>query len=73
MVSVDNLHRSVLWRFLFASSPILSAEIPGLFVDRSRHVSHLCHPSIDAWSHTRAQYPREEKPYAHPRAVSGGD
>jgi hypothetical protein len=73
MASVHNLHGSTLWGFFLAHSPILSAEVTGLFVDRSRHVFHSCQVSIEALSHYRNQGQREEKPYAHPRAVSGGD
>jgi hypothetical protein len=54
MVSVQNLHGPTLWGFFFACPPRLSAEIPGLSVDRSRYVSHRCHPFMTAWSHTRA-------------------
>jgi hypothetical protein len=54
MVSVQNLHRPTLWGFFFACSPLLSARMPGLSIDRFSHVSHLCHPSMSAWSHARA-------------------
>jgi hypothetical protein len=51
MASVHNLHGSALWGFFCAHSPILSAEVTGLFVDRSRHVLHACQVSSEAWSH----------------------
>jgi hypothetical protein len=53
MVSVQNLHKPTLWRFFFARSPHLSADIPGLSVARSRDVSHRCHLFMTVWSHAR--------------------
>ena len=48
MVSVQNLHRPMLWGFFFACPLVLSADVRDLSVDRSHHVSYLCHPSIRA-------------------------
>jgi hypothetical protein len=70
MVAVQNLHGPALWGFFFACSPILSADVTGLCVDRSHHVFHLCHPSTEALPHDRDQGQPEEENYAYARAIS---
>ena len=57
MVSVQNLHRPMLWGFFFAYPLVLSADVRDLSVDRSHHVSYLCHPSMNAGS--QAARPKE--------------
>jgi len=57
MVSVQNLHRPTLWGFFFACPPVLSADVRGLSVDRSHHMSHLCDPSIRALPDNRYKRP----------------
>ena len=66
MFSVQNLHGPMLWGFFFACPLVPSADVRGLSVDRSHHVSYLCDPSIRtlpykgdvAGTYTAAEHPQ---------------
>jgi hypothetical protein len=75
MVSGQNLHRPALWGFFFASAPILSAGVTGLFIDRSP----TCLTSvIPPWTHGLTVETRDRSPRGHavvrspPRAIMAG-
>ena len=66
MVPGQNPHRPALWGFFFAPSPILSAGVTGLFMDRSPTGLNLHHPSREARSHGRDQRPQPSRSRGRP-------